>query len=186
MPSPAARPPRGKGGKEGPVTAPFTIVVDMDEKKPYRFEGMRTNKDAGHRPIVVPLEFKKRKLPVGDYTIVGMENRIIIERKSKSDLYGSIGRRKNFIGRLEEMEAIARHPLGGYAAVMVEASDPDLLVAPPFAKIAPLNISRTIISWRLTYGVDWWFMASRERAEATTFRILERFYRGQKRHAIQP
>lgn len=164
---------RGKGDNKGQAIAcPFTVQVDTREQAPYLFSGMRSNVKEGNRLITVPLEF--RALETGDYSIVGM-NQVVVERKSKSDLYGSVARRENFKGRLERMTAIAN--AGGYAAIVVESDVSDTLRnPPPHSKLDPKSLNRTIIAWRQRYRADWYFVSGREDGEAFTFRILERFW----------
>lgn len=162
-----------RGGKKGQVyTCPFTVQVDTREQAPYLFSDLRTNAKEGNKLIEVPLEFKS--LATGDYSIVGM-NQVVIERKSKEDLYGSVARRENFKGRLERMTAIAES--GGYAAVVIECDIHDMLHCPPaHSKLDPKSLNRTIIAWRQRYRADWWFLSGRQDAEKFTFRILERFH----------
>lgn len=175
--SPAALPPGGRG-KEGPITAPFVVLVDIREKRPYRFGGLRTDAKEGARPIEVPMQ--PGFLINGDYSIVGMEERLGIERKSKSDLFASVARRANFEDRLERMTEI-RERLGWretHFAVMVEAETEEIRTDPPrYSKLAVKSLNRTIIAWRQRYPVDWWFVAGREAAQAYTYRILERFWK---------
>lgn len=187
MPSPATRPPRGKGckgGNEGAVVAPFAVQIDKREQRPYAFVGLKTDARDGSRPLNVPLYFES--MVNGDYSIVGYTDRLGLERKSKEDLFGSVGRRKNFEGRLERMTEI-RERLGwreSYFAVVVEADLEEIRTDPPrFSKIPPKSLNRTIMAWRQRYLVDWWFVASRIHAENFTFRLLERFYRDHPHHA---
>lgn len=153
------------------ITCPFTVLVDTREQRPYSFLGLTANADKKSLPLVVPTV--RGTLHTGDYSIVGMQD-CLVERKSKEDLWSSVARRENFIGRLERMTEIAN--AGGYCCIMVECGDRDLLIPPLRAKMNPKALNRTIISWRIRYNVDWWFISGRERAEAYTFRILERFH----------
>jgi hypothetical protein len=158
------------------VSCPFTVQVDTREQRPYVFSNMRTNKDKGEKLIAVPVEFSS--LDTGDYSIIGLSDRIAIERKSKEDLFGSVARRDNFRGRLERMDTLIS--LGGYAAIMVECSLEDLHEPPPYSQLNPKSLLRTILAWRQRYRADWWFVSGRHRAEAFTFRMLERFYLAHK------
>jgi ERCC4-type nuclease len=54
------------------------IVIDSREQMPYLF-------------IDYPCSTKRRGLSTGDYSLEGYEEEICIERKSKSDLYSSLG-----------------------------------------------------------------------------------------------
>lgn len=64
------------------------VVIDSQEHMGYRFERF-TNWFSGT---------VRRRLPVGDYTLQGMEGEVIVERKTISDLVNSVIQdRKNFI-----------------------------------------------------------------------------------------
>ena len=83
----------------------FNIVVDNREQLPYEFPG-----------AVV------QALPTGDYSIVGLTNRVTIERKSKADAYSSLG-----LGRARFRREFERLAEFDYAAVVVEDSVPGFL-----------------------------------------------------------
>ncbi|WP_406698538.1 ERCC4 domain-containing protein [Singulisphaera sp. Ch08] len=153
------------------ILNPFTVIVDSREQRPYAFLGLSADAKQKSLPLTIPTV--RGTLHDGDYSIQGMET-CLIERKSKEDLYGSVAKRDNFIGRLERMNAIAE--AGGYCCVMVECNDVDLLDRPKHSRLAAKSLNRTIIAWRQRYRVDWYFCSTRERAEAFTFRILERFW----------
>ena len=154
----------------GTVACPFTVIVDTREQQPYRFADLKADHRHKFAPLVVPTV--RQCLKVGDYSIEGMEDRVIVERKSKEDLWGSVARRSNFEGRLEKMAAF------DYAAVVVECEISELLTDPPrFATLTSKNLNRTILAWRQRYPVDWWFVPGRPYGEAYTFRILERFHK---------
>jgi ERCC4-type nuclease len=159
------------------ITAPFTICVDSREQAPYSFTGFRAGFARGNPPVIVPT--MRVGLPNGDYSLLGYPS-IAIERKSKSDLYGSVARRANFIGRLERMSELCRGPLGGqsgYAAVVVEAELLDLINHPPrFSNLHPRSMSRTLIAWSIRYPVRWFFLPGREAGELLTYRLLERYF----------
>jgi len=51
------------------------VVIDTREQLPYEFEDSIT-----------------RTLQTGDYSIFGYEDQVTVERKTKADAYGTIGR----------------------------------------------------------------------------------------------
>lgn len=153
------------------ILNPFAVLIDTREQKPYSFFGLSADVKQKSLPLTIPTV--RGTLHTGDYSIQGMET-CLIERKSKEDLYGSVAKRANFVGRLERMHEIAM--AGGYCCVMVECSDVDMLSRPSHSRMNAKALNRTIIAWRQRYRVDWWFISTRERAEAYTFRILERFW----------
>ncbi len=80
-------------GKSISVPKP-TVVIDSSEHMGYTF-GRFTNWFAGT---------VRKRLPTGDYTLLGMENEITIERKTLPDLVNSIiQERGNFISRCEKL-----------------------------------------------------------------------------------
>jgi ERCC4-type nuclease len=118
-------------------------------------------------------------LKTGDYSLVGYEDLIVIERKSREDLWQSIFHaRRNFVGRLERMQSFA------WSGIMVEASWDAMLVNPSFAHGNPKSLSRTIQSWLIKYPRTHWIMApDRDWAEALAFRLLQRFWAERREEA---
>jgi ERCC4-type nuclease len=101
-----------------------------------------------------------------------MEEKIIIERKSKSDLFQSIKRRDNFIKRLRRMEKFS------YSAVVVEDDLEGIAMRPPeFTDMNPLSIVRTIFSWDMQFKTKWWLVRGRRMGEKLTFRLLHTMYK---------
>ena len=87
-----------QGGKSIPVPKP-TIVIDSAEHMGYTF-GRFTNWFSGT---------VRRRLSVGDYTLLGMEKEIAVERKTLPDLVNSIiQERGNFISRCEKLSSFKK------------------------------------------------------------------------------
>ena len=157
------------------VYCPFTVGIDTREQRPYQFLGLRANTDKKHARLAIRTERVNLKTGFGDYTILELP-KIAIERKSKEDLYSSIGqRRENFEERLVRMGG---GPGSWYAAVVIEAEISELVAEPPaHTKLNPKSLMRTILAWQMRYPtVAWWFLPNRSAAEAWTFRLLERFW----------
>jgi len=77
-------------------------VIDSQEHMGYRFERF-SNWFAGTI---------HKRLPVGDYTILGMEDEVAIERKTLPDLVKSIiQERKGFIEKCERLSAFRKKSL---------------------------------------------------------------------------
>src|SRR6266851_6856039 len=80
---------------EGPI-----IVVDTREQRPLSF----MNSQPG-------------TLKTGDYSVLGYEAAIAVERKSLADLFGCVGvQRERFVRELERLAAYR------YPAIVIEAS----------------------------------------------------------------
>jgi len=93
------------------IVAPFTIAFDTREQLPFSFQNIRMDRK---RAFVLT---QKRTLLTGDYSIVGYEDRICVERKSLEDLYRTLGKdRERFMRELERMQTME------CSAVVIEAS----------------------------------------------------------------
>jgi ERCC4-type nuclease len=146
-------------GKAGAATVcPRTLsdlvfVVDSREQRPYSF----TN-------AVV------KGLRTGDYSLLGCEDEVAIERKSRADAYSTIGSNRARFQR--EFERLAGY---SYAAVVVEATMPGFLIPPAFSELNPKAALGTLLSWSVRYGIPIFFTGDREYGQATTRYLLERF-----------
>jgi ERCC4-type nuclease len=159
--------------ENGKLVAPFTLVIDSREQTPYAFAGLRSDADAGRRPLLV--RTVTRGLEAGDYSLEGFERLVAVERKSLSDLFATLGQaRARFVRELRRLQALYE-----FAAVVVEAGWEDILVRPPpRSRLRPKTVFRSVVAWQQRYPrVHWWMCPSREFAEVVTFRMLERFWR---------
>lgn len=138
---------------------PFTIVIAGNEQLPYFFEGY-------------PCAVKVAPLETGDYSILGKEKKVCIERKSLSDLRGSTGNGRD---RLEE--EFRRMISFEYAAFVTEAYIEDIYSPDDYSRMNPDSTYSTLISWGIKYGVQVFFCGNRKNAEKTVFEILEKFNR---------
>ncbi len=173
-------------GQDRTDIAPFTILVDTLEQHPFGFHGIAQDADRGNRPLFVPKEFKHLGTSMGDYSIVGYEGRAHVERKSLADATSTIlgwgERRERFVRELENLSqmecslVVVEGTLGALVE-FVKNSPPGRGRKTPDenAKI----IYRQILAWQQDYRVPWIFCDSRQLAEITTFRTLERFWRKQ-------
>jgi len=137
------------------MSADFTIVADTREQRPYLFEHSVT-----------------KALKTGDYSIVGLEERVAVERKGKADCYLSLGKGRARLKR--EFERLSEYD---YAAMVIEASLSDFLRPPGFSQMRPSSAINTLISWSVKYGVHVFFSDTRHLARALTYRILQQCHR---------
>jgi ERCC4-type nuclease len=157
-----------------PVLCPFTVRVDTREQMPYQFDNIIGDYRDDYAPLIVQTN-RKKVLPAGDYAIEGLVG-IAIERKSKSDLFQSVAtgqKRENFIGRLHKMKEGLL-----YGAVVIECYPEEIYEDPPeYTSLSPKTVFRTSLSWAIQFpNVHWHWCRDREKAEQTTFRLLEKFY----------
>ncbi len=158
------------------TASPFTIAIDTREQLPYAFEKIeapRKNSNKKEKLLYLDLPTKITTLRSGDYSIVGHESSVAVERKSAEDLYSTVSQgRDRFtreLQRLNQMEI---------AWVVVESEFRELLESPPkFTKFNPTALVRSIDAWQVRYPrVHWWFVPSRIAGEVKTFRLLYRWW----------
>jgi DNA excision repair protein ERCC-4 len=129
------------------------VVIDSREQQPYEFEG-----------AVV------KALPVGDYSVLGLEDRVAVERKSHGDAYRSLGYER---GRFErEVEKLASYE---FAAIVIEASLPEFLRPPIFSRVHPRSAIGSLLAWCVRFRLPVLFCGDRAHAEATTWHLLHKF-----------
>lgn len=155
-----------------PPAFPCAIVIDKQEQLPYAFA--RIPADAHQGQGLVAIRTEVRKIRTGDYTLAGYESRVSVERKSKEDLFRTIGQERERF----ERELVRLHGMQ-FGAVVVEAEWSEIFNDPPgYSQLQPKTIYRSVLAWQQRFTrVHWWFMPGRAAAEVTTFRVLERFWK---------
>lgn len=143
---------------EGPV-----IVVDTREQQPYAFDG-----------AVV------KTLTSGDYSIVGLEDQVAVERKSKADAYSSLGQ-----GRARFRREFERLALLDYAAVVIEDTLAGFLRRPPFTQMNPRSALASLIAWSVRYRVPVYFAGDRAHGRALTQKLLQMYWRYHKEVVVE-
>jgi hypothetical protein len=135
----------------------FVIAVDTREQRPYRF----------------PL-FERRSLKTGDYSIVGLEEQVAVERKRLEELFTITGRdRERFERELERMADL------DFAAIVIEADLPQILRGAAFTHVSPKAVVGSLVSWSIRYRAHVFFAGDRRHANALTCRLLEKYWRYQ-------
>lgn len=126
------------------MNKPLTIIIDTREQEPWQF-----------CPSI------SCKLNTGDYSIVGFENQITIERKSKADFISTISdknRRKRFYKELDRMVNFSA------ACVIVEAGLPDIVDHQYRGEISPASVIGTAAQISAELGIPVYFCGSRPAA----------------------
>ena len=149
-------PPVGAGIDPG-----FEISIDRREQAPWSFAGLE---HSGH---ALAVRRTWATLKTGDYSIVGLEDRVVVERKSLSDLYRSVGADRERFRREHERMALL-----DFAAVVVEAPWSRILEGYEHSRMAGESVRGTAIAWARRYGVHWVACEGRRAAEEMTFWIL--------------
>lgn len=150
-----------------PTLAPFVLVVDTREQRPYEFGLVRVG------GLLVDVRAVREALPAGDYSIVGHQTAFAIERKSAEDAYATFSRgRARFLRELERLRSYA------FAAILLEATPRDLLTPPAHVqRVAPGTVLNSLCSWAIDYGVSPLFAGDRDLGRAFVIRLAERFHR---------
>lgn len=132
----------------------MTIAIDSREQRAYGFKN-----------AVV------KALRTGDYSIVGLEGRIAIERKTKDDAYKSITQGyARFAREAERLAAL------DYGAIVVECSLEELLRPPRHARINPRVVARVLLRWSVAYRLPIFFAGTRALGRAVTERLLLEYW----------
>jgi ERCC4-type nuclease len=136
----------------------FCIVTDTREQAPYKFN------DLGIENIV-------KKLDYGDYSILGMEDIIAVERKSQGDFYSSISNdRKRFKQRIIELSKLQ------WAGLVIEATEDDLLCpSMSWSNISPNSVYGSMVAFEAKYGINV-YCGSREYCRMRLVNWLIKFY----------
>jgi ERCC4-type nuclease len=130
-----------------------TIIVDTREQTPWVFS-----------PSVITT---RATLAFGDYSVLGLEGRVAIERKSVADLCGSLtaGRLRFF----RELEKLADYE---FAAVFVEGDLPALMRGEYRSEASPQSIIGSCAAIAVDVGVHVCFLGSRAAASAYAEKVL--------------
>lgn len=157
---------------------PFTVIIDSNEQHPYLFNTIKADADQNYAPLIIPAE--RKSLKSGDYSILGHETGVAIERKSKSDAFSTFINERDSRG-IPQLQRL--HETIDASSVVIECSLSSLLQGPDRVsgdKGRKLGkcLYRSILAWQQRYPtVHWWFMPTRDWAEAHTFRTLERYWK---------
>lgn len=150
---------------------PYTIVIDTREQLPLAFA---TPIRWAHEKHPMAVATVRACLPSGDYSLLGYETQVAVERKSIFDLFSTLGQgRRRFICELERLAAYR------FAAVVVEAEWSTILQSPPpHSRLNPKTVFMSVVAWQMRYPrVAWWFVAGRAMGEVVVARLLDRWYR---------
>ena len=143
------------------------IIVDSREQLPYEFAGSRYS----------DVTIERGTLPTGDYSLAGLEDRIAIERKSLSDLTGTLTKgRQRFEKELERSRSLT------YFGLVIECSLDDIRFHRYESHMNPHSLLQSLTAYTIRYGVHINFCGSREGSEYVTFSILQKFLYEQQKH----
>jgi ERCC4-type nuclease len=146
------------GTSNSPYQAPFVISVDQREKLPLHFPGFA---------------FTTKFLKTGDYSIVGYEDRIAVERKNYFDAWACVAEhRKRFERCMQRLAELDR------AAVVIECSLAEFQVQPSYIqRVTPATAVGSYLSWMVQYRVPVVWVDNREFAARVVVRILASYFK---------
>ena len=132
------------------------ILIDSREQLPYQFQA---DSEVG-------------ALPVGDYSICGLENHIAIERKEINDLIGCLTTgRDRFERELHRGRAL------DYFALVIEGSLSDLSNGNYRSKMLPKSAIQSLLAFSIRYRLPVWFCENRTYGQRVTESLLCKYAR---------
>ena len=132
------------------------IVIDTREQLPYTFQ----------TPSV------KGTLDTGDYSILGAENCIAIERKTLPDLIGCLcNGRERFERELHRGKSL------DYFAIVVEASLTDIVNGNYRSQMSPKSAVQSLMTFSVRYKLPIFFVENRSYGARITESLLSKFSR---------
>ena len=132
------------------------IIIDSREQRPYHFDF----------PVVVT------GLKVGDYSLVGFEDEISLERKSLSDLIGSLSQ-----GRDRFERELSRGRALDYFALIVEGSMRDITEGRYRSKMNPEAVIQSLMAFSIRYRIPIFFAGNRRGGQKITESLLVKYHR---------
>jgi len=142
------------------------ILQDTREQRPYSFDKW-------------PVDVQAAGLPTGDYSILGFENQIAIERKSLDDLISCL------MGKHRERfeKELSRARSYELFAVVIESNLSDVANGQYQSKIKPHAALQSISAFYIRYGVPFLFCGNRSGSEYMVYSLLSKYlYEIQKRY----
>lgn len=168
---------------------PYTVAIDTAEQHPWTFDGIMADSPHQDKKLIIDtttMALGRHPHGLGDYSIEGERGLIHVERKSISDLQGTLlgfkdGRRERFEQELSNLAEVHSPPVA-YAAVIVEGTHQDCIDQPVLWGEKPADVNRKILSRSIQalmsdYRLPWFFAESRRMAEVMCFRYLDRYWR---------
>lgn len=152
---------------------PFTVIKDTREQDGYTFVKYTTRYHSCDGMVT-------KKLDTGDYSLVGLEDKICIERKaSTAELATNLGQDKyRFMAEIERMKPFP------HKYIVLEFSMEDLMIFPeesgiPEEKWGSIKITnkymmKMLMEFGLYDNIHVLFCGSRKNAKLTTTSILKR------------
>ena len=132
------------------------IVVDTREQRPYEFKSQTI----------------KGTLVTGDYSLLGAENLIAIERKTLPDLISCLcGGRERFERELFRGRAL------DYFAIVIECSLTDIVSGDYRSKMPPKSAIQSLLAFSVRYRLPVFFVENRDYGSRVVESLLLKYAR---------
>lgn len=136
------------------------VIVDSREQLPYCFDKYQ-------------VEIVTSALPAGDYSLIGFESQIAVERKTLDDLIACLMNSNR--ARFErELTKLRNYDL---AAVVVEASLLDVSRGNYRSRMNSHSALQSIVAFQVRYRVPFVWAGNRAGGEYMTFSLLSKYLR---------
>jgi DNA excision repair protein ERCC-4 len=134
------------------------IAIDSREQKPFHFDGYECSTT-------------KAGLQTGDYSVLGFEEVLAVERKSLDDLVQCLmgADRIRFEKELARARSMERF------TVVLESSYEDIVKHRYRSRMSPVAVIQSIMAFWIRYGTPFIFAGSRRAAEYITFSLLKKY-----------
>lgn len=139
------------------------IVVDSREQVPFTFQGK----------FYSGVTTQTGSLITGDYSLVGLTDKIAIERKSLPDLVMCLGRERERF----ERELIRAQGLDCFA-IVIEGGWRELASGQYRSKLNPHSACQSIAAFTARLGLPFLFAETRKAAEYLTWSLLRQYLQG--------
>jgi ERCC4-type nuclease len=136
------------------------VIIDSREQRPYSFTAW---------PEV---EVFQGTLQTGDYSLVGLTDRVALERKTLDDLTQTLtAGRERFAAECQRGRGLDLFGL------VIEASLDDILGHRYQSRVAPQSLVQTLAAWSVRYGFSVWFSSNRQGGELMVYSLLQKYLR---------
>ncbi|MDL2216972.1 ERCC4 domain-containing protein [Desulfovibrio sp. OttesenSCG-928-M14] len=136
------------------------ILYDTREQQPYRFERYQD------------VTAQAATLTTTDYTLQGLQDKIGLERKSLSDLTGTLtSGRERFQRECERGRGLE------YFGLIIEASMEDVRNHNYRSQMTPQSLLQTLAAYSIRYGLHLHWCGNREGGEYMVYSLLSKFLR---------
>lgn len=114
-----------------------------------------------------PLKVITKKLDVADYSAVGYEQLIAVEKKSLNDLCACVGRERERFDRM--VKRLVEYP---YRAIVVTDDWSKIDLKQYHGTLTPIQVYSAIMAWAMTANVPIMFMGTHQRAGLAVARMI--------------